>query len=106
MSNGCDCEFCRRKDFGNAYAMFLYSEIINSSTVCMQLKRHGVIECSIGDDSLGGYLSAMRYYADESISILFDEDEESKKWIKQLKEWKLLDKLNDVIKEYNKLWEN
>lgn len=82
--------------------MYLYSEIMNNAKICINLVKNGVKQGSLDDKDLSGYLSCSRYYCDESIEILYDDEE----YIKQLEDWKLLGKLSDVISEYNQLWKN
>lgn len=105
--NGCNCDFCRRDEFGNAYAMLLYSEITEGIKTYMALSHFGIKETTLGDDSLGGYLSAIKCDLDDTIYELFnDEDEESKIYQNQLEQWQLLDKVTFAVSKYNELLKN
>lgn len=101
----CTCIHCRRKEFGDSYALHLYDEIMNGISVCLNLLHFDIKQDSLGEETIGSYLSCVKYNTDEYISLLFDEDEEAEKYRNYLIEHKLYDGLNLIVKNYNKLWE-
>lgn len=101
-TTGCDCIFCRRREFGDSFALYLYSEILSGVSICTNLIKQHVSEDSLENDTLGGYLSSVRCDTDELISIVESND----KYINYLKEHKLFETLEEVVDQYWKLWED
>lgn len=103
--NTCNCMFCRRKEFGKSYALYIYSELMNNISICCNLVKNGIKEDRIGEDTIGSYLSAIRFDTDELICMFFiDEDKENDRYLNYLKKHDLLDTLNSAIERYNELW--
>ena len=99
---GCDCIFCRRKEFGDAFALYLYSEILSGASICANLIEQQISEDSLEDNTLGGYLTSIRCDTDDLIGIIYCND----KYINYLKEHKLFETLEKVVDQYWKLWED